>query len=255
MQHSNLITHAHLLTRLYRTARIFLHTIIGLIVASAVLPLVNIPQKRSIIQWWCGGLLRAFHIKVVTFGNLPPANTQGVMFVANHISWADIHALNSLIALRFVAKSDIQRWPIFGYLVTKANTLFIDRSKRQQAGSIVESVSESLKAGDNLCYFPEGTTSEGTQILPFKSSVLQAAINANTQIWPVAIRYINADGSINTEMAYAGNTSMIESMKMVIAQKNALVELHFLPPIQTTGNDRRTLTDAAFQVIRTKLAF
>ena len=254
MRHTNLITHAHLITRLYRTARIFLHTIIGLIVASAVLPLASIPQKRSIIKWWCGGLLRAFHIQVRTFGNLPPANTQGVMFVANHVSWADIHALNSLIPLRFVAKSDIQHWPIFGYLVTKANTLFIDRSKRQQAGRIVDTVSNSLKAGDNLCYFPEGTTSEGTQILPFKSSVLQAAINANTQIWPVAIQYVNTDGSINTEMAYAGETSMIDSMKMVIAQKSAVVELHFLPPIQAAGNNRRALTDAVFQVICVKLA-
>ena len=200
-------------------------------------------------------MLRAFHIRVRTFGNIPPANTQGIMLVANHISWADIHALNSLIPLKFVAKSDIQHWPIFGYLVTKTNnTLFIDRSKRQQAGRIVETVADSLMAGDNLCYFPEGTTSEGTQILPFKSSVLQAAINANTKIWPVAIKYVNTDGNINTEMAYAGETSMIDSMKMVIAQKNAIVELYFLPPIQAAGNDRRTLTDAAFQVIRTKLS-
>ena len=254
MQHSNLITHAHLLTRLYRAARIFLHTFIGLIVASVVLPLFNNLHKRSIIKWWCGGLLRAFHIQVRTFGCLPSANTQGVMFVANHVSWADIHALNSLIPLRFVAKSDIKNWPIFGYLVTKANTLFIDRSKRQQAGRIVETVLDSLKAGDNLCYFPEGTTSDGTHMLPFKSSVLQAAISANTRIWPVAIKYVNADDSINTEMAYAGETSMIQSMKTVIAQKNALVELHFLTPMQAAGRDRRELTDAAFNAIKAKLA-
>ena len=236
-------------------ARIFIHTITGLIVASAVLPLVNIARKRRIIQWWCGGLLRAFHIKVKTFGSLPPAGTQGVMFVANHVSWADIHALNSMIPLRFVAKSDIKDWPIFGYLVTKANTLFIDRSKRQAAGRIVETVSNSLKAGDNLCYFPEGTTSDGTHMFAFKSSVLQAAINAKSQIWPVAIRYINTDGSINTEMAYAGDTSMIDSMRQVIAQKNALVELHFLAPMQAYGRNRREITGAAFQAIKAKLAF
>ena len=246
--------HCHPLTQVYRIARIVIHTITGLIIASVVLPLFNNPHKRNIIKWWCGGLLRAFHIEVRTFGSLPPADTQGVMFVANHVSWADIHALNSLIALRFVAKSDIKDWPIFGYLAIKTNALFIDRSKRQAAGRIVENVADSLKAGDNCCYFPEGTTSDGTHLFPFKSSVLQAAINANTQIWPVAIRYINADGSINTEMAYAGETSMIESMKLVIAQKNALVELHFLSPIQAAGRDRRALTDAAFQVIKTKLA-
>jgi 1-acyl-sn-glycerol-3-phosphate acyltransferase len=254
------LQHCHSLTRAYRTARIVVHTITGLIVASAVLPLVSVQRKRSIVKWWCGGLLRAFHIQVNTFGSLPrfdneSMNTQGVMFVANHVSWADIHALNSLIPLRFVAKSDIKDWPIFGYLVTKANTLFIDRSKRQHAGRIVETVSNSLMAGDNLCYFPEGTTSDGTHMLPFKSSVLQAAINANTQIWPVAIRYINADGSINTEMAYAGETSMIESMKLIIMQKNALVELHFLSPMQATNRDRRELTDAAFQAIKAKLAY
>ena len=246
--------HCRPITRAYRISRIIVHTITGLIVASIVLPLVNSLHKRSIIKWWCGGLLRAFNIQVRTFGRLPLANSQGQMIVANHVSWADIHAVNSLIALRFVAKSDIKNWPIFGYLVTKANTLFIDRSKRQEAGRIVETVSNSLKAGDNLCYFPEGTTSDGTHIFPFKSSVLQAAINAKTQIWPVAIRYINADGGINTEMAYAGETSMIESMKLVIMQKNAVVELHFLSPIETFGRDRREITDVAFQAIKTKLA-
>ena len=246
------------LTRSYRISRIVIHTFIGLAIAAIVLPMLNKPHKLAIIKWWCGGLLRAFHIKISTFGTLPPANTQGVMFVANHVSWSDIHALNSLIALRFIAKSDIKSWPIFGYLVTKANTLFIDRNKRQEAGRIVQITAESLIAGDNLCFFPEGTTSdgsgiEGKQVLPFKSSVLQAAIDANTRIWPVALRYVNADGSINTQMAYAGDTRLIDSMSQIINQKNALVELHFLAPIQATDYDRRGLTAAAYQAISAKL--
>ena len=246
------------LTRSYRISRIVIHTFIGLAIAAIVLPMLNKPHKLAIIKWWCGGLLRAFHIKISTFGTLPPANTQGVMFVANHVSWSDIHALNSLIALRFIAKSDIKSWPIFGYLVTKANTLFIDRNKRQEAGRIVQITAESLIAGDNLCFFPEGTTSdgsgiEGKQVLPFKSSVLQAAIDANTRIWPVALRYVNADGSINTQMAYAGDTRLIDSMSQIINQKNALVELHFLAPIQAIDYDRRGLTAAAYQAISAKL--
>lgn len=251
------------LTRSYRIFRIVIHTFIGLAIAAIVLPMLNKLHKLAIIKWWCGGLLRAFHIKVSTFGTLPPANTQGVMFVANHVSWSDIHALNSLIPLRFIAKSDIKSWPIFGYLVTQANTLFIDRNKRQEAGRIVQITAESLIAGDNLCFFPEGTTSdgsgsdgsgtEGRHVLPFKSSVLQAAIDANTRIWPVALQYVNADGSINTEMAYAGDTSLIDSMSQIINQKNALVELHFLAPIQAADYDRRGLTAAAYQAISAKL--
>ncbi len=248
-----------ILTRSYRISRIVIHTFIGLAIAAIVLPMLNKLHKLAIIKWWCGGLLRAFHIKVSVFGTLPPTNTQGVMFVANHVSWSDIHALNSLIPLRFIAKSDIKSWPIFGYLVTQVNTLFIDRNKRQDAGRIVQITAESLIAGDNLCFFPEGTTSdgsgtEGRHVLPFKSSVLQAAIDANTQIWPVALQYVNADGSINTEMAYAGDTSLIDSMSRIINQKNALVELHFLAPIQAADYDRRGLTAAAYQAISAKLA-
>ncbi|MBX9676628.1 MAG: 1-acyl-sn-glycerol-3-phosphate acyltransferase [Methylotenera sp.] len=245
---------ASLVTQIYRVTRVFLHTLIGLIIASVFLPFLSKNTKLALIKWWCGGLLRAFHIKVVTFGELPPASTKSVMFVANHISWSDIHALNSKIALRFIAKSEIRSWPVFGYLVEKANTLFIDRSKRQETGKIVDITAASLISGDNLCFFPEGTTTDGQQVLPFKGSVLQAAIAANSRIWPVAIRYVNIDGSINTNMAYAGETSLIDSMHLVVKQKNATVELHFLNPINSTGKDRRHLTQAAYDAIVTKLA-
>lgn len=240
-------------TRSYRIGRIVIHTLVGLGIAAFVLPFTGKRNTLGLIQWWCGGLLRAFNIKVLTFGDTPKPNMQGVMFVANHVSWADIHALNSLIPLRFVAKSDIKNWPVFGYLVEKANTLFIERSKRQAAGRIVDTVCASLVAGDNICYFPEGTTTDGTQILPFKSSVLQAAINANTQVWPVAIRYSHDDGRINTHMAYAGETSLIESMQQVLAQANPRVEMHFLPLIDAHNQNRRDLTQAAHQAIATCL--
>lgn len=216
--------------------------------------MLNKASKQSLIKWWCGGLVRAFHIKVTISGNLPPTSTRGAMFVANHISWADIHALNSQIALRFIAKAEIKNWPIFGYLAQKADALFIDRGKRQVAGEIVGITSASLAEGDNLCFFPEGTTTDGKQVLAFKSSVLQAAINANTTVWPVAIRYVNLDGSINTEMAYAGETGLMESMLQIIKQKNALVELHFLPPIHASTQNRRDLTQQAYDAIVAKLA-
>lgn len=244
---------ASLLTRIYRICRIVIHTITGLIIAAIIFPLLKNNTKLKLTTWWCGGLLRAFGIKVKIFGSLPSAHTKGILFVANHVSWADIHALNSHIRLRFIAKSDIKNWPVFGYLVTKANTLFIDRSKRQEAGKIVATTAKSLISGDNLCFFPEGTTTDGTHILPFKSSVLQAAIVANSTVWPVAIRYVNLDGSVNTLMAYAGEASLAESMKAVLNVKNPLVELHFLAPIASENKNRRELSQQAYIEIKTKL--
>ena len=245
---------ANLLTRYYRLCRIIIHTITGLVIAAIIFPLLQSNAKLRLTTWWCGGLLRAFGIKIKTFGNLPATNIKGILFVANHVSWADIHALNSQIRLRFIAKSDIKSWPIFGYLVTKANTLFIDRTKRQEAGKIVATTAKSLMAGDNLCFFPEGTTTDGTHILPFKSSVLQAAIDANTVIWPVAIRYVYHDGSINQNMAYSGETTLVDSMKAVLNVKNPVVELHFLTRISTENKNRRELTQQAYNEIKAKLS-
>jgi 1-acyl-sn-glycerol-3-phosphate acyltransferase len=242
-----------LLTLTYRISRITIHTTIGLVIAACVLPLIDSHTKLDVIKWWCRGLLRAFNIRVITYGNLPATDIKGVMFVANHISWSDIHALNSVIPLRFIAKSDIKSWPIFGYLVQKSGTLFIDRSKRQEAGRIVEATFESLLVGDNVCFFPEGTTTDGKQVLPFKSSVLQAAINANTLIWPVAIKYLRSDGSINSAMAYAGDTTLMESMHQVLMQRDPVIELHFLTPIQANQYDRRELSSTAYLAIKDKL--
>ena len=245
---------SNLVTRIYRLTRIIIHTIVGLVIAACVFPIVQKPCKLSLTKWWCGGLLRAFGIKVRLFGDVPQHDLKGILYVANHVSWSDIHALNSVISLRFVAKSDIKDWPIFGYLVTKANTLFIDRSKRHEAAKIVDLVAQSLLQHDNLCFFPEGTTTDGTHMMPFKSSVLQAAINANTQVWPIAIRYVNSDGSINIDMAYAGDTTLIDSMKTVINIKAPVVELHFLTPINAQQQNRRDLTQLAFEAIKLKLA-
>lgn len=265
----------HFLTRYYRISRILIHTIVGLTLAALVLPIISKSSNLKLIKWWCGGLLRAFNIKVICHGQAPAANTSHTMFVANHISWSDIHSLNSVIPLRFIAKSDIKSWPVFGYLVRKSNTIFVERGKRQEAGRIVVLTKECLSAGDNVCFFPEGTTTDGTgagghgikgenkldntsglqgaPVLAFKSSVLQAAIDAKATIWPVAIRYALSDSSINTQMAYAGETTLVESMQNVLNQKNPSVELHFLTPIQADGQNRRDLTKAAYDVIVARL--
>jgi 1-acyl-sn-glycerol-3-phosphate acyltransferase len=186
-------------------------------------------------------------------GERPQLSLRSTMFVANHISWIDIHAINSVIPLRFIAKSEVSHWPVFGYLVRKSGTLFIDRSRRRDAARIVSLATKSLKHGDNVGFFPEGTTSEGTTILPFKSSIVQAAINAEAQIWPIALRFPQPDGSANTQMAYAGDTTMGESMLNILRQKNPVVELHFLSPMPARETNRQALTKAAFVAISNQL--
>ena len=248
------------LTRYFRISRIILHTLLGMAVAALAFPLSSKLFKLRLIKWWCKHLLETLNIRLVSHGHLPPPyQTAGnIMFVANHISWIDIHALNSIIPTRFIAKSDIQSWPVFGYLAKKSNVLFISREKRQDAARIVHATNHSLLDGDTLCLFPEGTTTDGTEIKPFKSSIIQGAIHANAVIWPIAFRYPLQDGNVNTEIAYAGETTLIESIQLVLQQKEIVVELHFLAPIATSeltaiDKDRRKLTSHIERSIKDKL--
>lgn len=235
------------------------HTLLGLAIATIVLPLSTVSYKARLIQWWCKNLLAAFNLKVSSHGHVPEQNTQltSTMFVANHISWSDIHAINSVITLRFIAKSEIIKWPVFGYLVSRVNTLFIDRSSKRDAKRTIDVAVKSLQAGDNLCLFPEGTTTDGTILHPFKSSLIQAAIEAKASIRPVAIRYPHPSGGANIDVAYAGETTLIESMQKILSQKQPVIELHFLKPIpaeEVAKRDRRELTWHIETLIRQHLA-
>lgn len=242
------------LTRIYRITRIVIHTLVGIGITALVLPFTKKSWRLALTRWWCKSLLNCFNIKVTTHGELPDANTSNAMFVANHISWVDIHSINSIIPLRFIAKIEVESWPVFGYLVSKSGTLFINRNIRKDAARIIEMTTSSLADGDNVCFFPEGTTTDGTHILPFKSSIVQAAINTNAILFPVAIYYPLHDKKPNIEMAYAGETTMAESMLQVLNLKKPIVELHFLAPINCEGLTRQAATKLAFEAINAELA-
>ena len=245
--------HSTKLTRAFRLTRMTIHILYGLFIAGVILQRVSAKRRNWLISRWCRELLRVLNIRIVTRGTIPDENVVGTMFVANHVSWIDIHALNSVHAVRFVAKSEIRGWPVFGWFSEKVNTLFTERTRRQDAGRMVEITADSLRVGDCLCFFPEGTTSDGTELKAFKGSLMQAAINAGSQIWPVSIRYPRADGSPNTEMAYYDNMSLLQSIKQVIAQRSPAVELHFSPPIAAQSHERRSLSLLARQAIASQL--
>ncbi|MDP2248572.1 MAG: lysophospholipid acyltransferase family protein [Nitrosomonadales bacterium] len=245
--------HASKLTQIFRSSRMVLHTLYGLFVAGLILPRLSPLHRDVVISRWSKALLDLLNIRVIVLGDIPPRNLTNTMFVANHISWVDIHALNSVHTTRFVAKAEIRKWPVFGFFATKVNTLFVEREKRHEAGKLVSSAKQALQAGDCICFFPEGTTTDGTEIKPFKGSLLQAAIDTKSNVWPFAIHYPDADNKPNTEMAYWGEMSLIESMQLIIKQRSALVVLNFASPMNAGDYDRRKLSMAAREAIVSRL--
>ncbi len=234
---------------MFRTCRMVLHTLYGVFVASIILPRLDPQQRNRAISRWSASLLDLLNIRVVAEGVVPQQVLSNTMFIANHISWVDIHALNSIHTSRFIAKSEIRQWPVFGFFATSVNTLFIDREKRHEAGKIVDTTRKALQAGDCICFFPEGTTTDGTEVKPFKGSLLQAAIEAKSEVRPFSIHYPDVEEGINTEMSYWGEMSLIESMRNVIRQKQATVVLRFADPINAADYDRRNLVSITREVI------
>lgn len=241
------------LTRIIRSTRVILHTFHGIFLCAAIFPLLSQKYKNLLISYWSRNLLKILNIQLKIEGNQPNHQVKGVMFVGNHISWLDIHVLNSILAVRFVAKSEIRRWPIFGWLAKQGNTLFIRREQKKDAVRVIETASESLMAGDCLCFFPEGTTTDGTQLLKFTSSLMQAPINAKTKIHPFAIEYLCQNGNKNVEVAFAGETTLMISIWRILSLHNSEARITFLDPISSEGHERRGLSISARHAIATHL--
>lgn len=243
------IRHTTLPVRLLRLARIGLHIAQGLFTAALVFPPATQSRRQWLTRRWSVQLLEILNVEVRVYGTPPGRELDAVMFVANHISWLDIYALNTVKPARFIAKSEVRAWPLVGWLAEKTGTLFIERGRRHDTGRIATIATQALREGHCLCFFPEGTTTDGTTMLPFKTSLLQPAINAGAHLWPLAIRYPLPDGGANTAIAYWGDVTMMQSVRAVLKQHQPVIELHFSPPLPSIGRERRALAEEARQLI------
>jgi 1-acyl-sn-glycerol-3-phosphate acyltransferase len=232
----------------WRAARIFLHLCEGVATTTLVFPRADRPRRRALTLRWSERLLRMAGLAWTVDGTLPAhGNT---LVVANHVSWLDIVVLNAVCPLRFVSKAEVGRWPLAGRLVRGAGTLFVERAWRRDTHRVTAHISEALAGGDLVGIFPEGTTSAGDTLLPFRSSLLQAAIDASARVAPIALRYVAADGGIATAVAYTGGDSFLHSFWRVCQAEGVRVEVHALPPLAAHAGDRRALAREAEAAIR-----
>jgi len=235
--------------RLFRLARIALLIAQGLLTAALVFPLITPATRGRLAQRWSVRLLEVLNINVKVCGAIPNHAVQRTMFIANHISWIDIWALYGVHPMHFIGKAEIRAWPLVGWLAEKGGTLFIERSRRRDIVRVAQAATQALRNGDCLGFFPEGTTTDGTDLLPFKTSLLQSAIDTGAVLWPLAIRYPLPDGSPNTAIAYWADITMMQSLREVLKQRQPVIELHFCPPLPTAGRERRELAQEVRQII------
>ena len=235
--------------RLARALRVSVHALAGLATTTLVFPLSGADRRRMLIQRWSVKLLALLNVDCRVQGRLS-RDAGNVLVVANHISWLDIVVLNAVCPVRFVAKADIARWPVAGSLARAGGTLFIERARRRDTHRIARSVTDALRAGDIVAVFPEGTTSHGESTLPFKSSLLQAIVDAAGEMLPLAIRYRDPRGGRSSAAAYVGDDSFMTSFWRVCATRALVVEVMPLARVPAAGRHRRALAKEAEAAIR-----
>ncbi len=208
--------------------------IFGLLSVGLAYPLMRPAARAWLNRRWSRWLMAACGLKVAFKGE--PRLEGPVLLVANHVSWIDIFVLNSARATSFVAKSEIRAWPVIGWLVAGAGTLFIERGQRHAVHAMGESMQARFKQGDAVGLFPEGTTSEGFELLPFHASLFEPARSAAVEIQPVALRFLQ-HGKRSGYAAFVGEESLVANLWRVLGVTGLAVEVVFLPPLAARHPD------------------
>ena len=223
-----------------------MHLLHGALLCAVVFRFLTPTQRQQRVGWWSRRMLRMLGIALASRGTPRGGAT---LVVANHVSWLDILAINAVQPARFVSKADVRGWPLIGWLVACGGTLFIERERKRDALRVVHQVAEALQQGQVVAVFPEGTTSEGHELLPFHANLLQAAISTATPIQPVALRFSDERHRVSPAAAYVGDTHLLHSLWMAVTAPRLRAQLSWLPAVETRHADRRALAERLQQAI------
>ena len=157
-----------------------------------------------------------------------PSDAQGVLFAANHVSYVDIVAVGSRLDVRFVAKAEVADWPLFGLLAKLSGSVFVDRDRhraQEQSGRI----SEFIGRGDRLFLFPEGTSSDGRQVLPFKSALFHGVAGSDAVLQPVTLAYPD---DADARYAWYGEMTLVPHLLDILGLPGVVVEIVCHPTVR-----------------------
>ena len=222
----------------WKGVRVLMHILMGLCTVMLVFPKLSALQKKERIQAWALVMLDRIAIKLIVSGKPPKQGP--VLLAANHISWLDIVVMLAACQCRFVSKADVRHWPLIGTLASAAGTLFIERESRRDAMRVVHHMAERLLADDVLAIFPEGTTSDGVNLLPFHANLLQAAISANAPVQPVALQFVDAGTGVRSlAPCYINDDTLLGSIWRTLTAAPLCAVVTFGDQQWALGRDRR----------------
>ncbi|MEZ5840305.1 MAG: lysophospholipid acyltransferase family protein [Hyphomicrobiales bacterium] len=189
-----------------------------------------------------------------------PGDGRPLLIAANHASWLDIVVIGALMPVSFVAKAEVDRWPVFGLLARLQRTIFVDRTRRTKTGEVASAIADRLGAGDPVVLFAEGTSSDGNRVLPFRSALLGATREAlghdGAYVQPMAISYVALNGlpmgrRERPLAAWYGDMEMLPHLWGIMKNGPIDVVVALAEPIRVDdATDRKRLANDAHARVR-----
>ena len=233
-------------------------TLVGIPVQWIALRL-NLPLRRLVPMYYHRLCLALLGVRVEVRG--APARERPLLFVANHSSWLDILVLSAVTPLVFIAKHEIERWPLVGLLAKLQRTVFVDRSRRHATDSVNREIAARMAAGDPVLLFGEGTASDGNSVLPFRTALFGAVRDAlggaeHGYVQPVSIAYTRLHGlpmgrQFRPRAAWYGDVSLMTHFWRVLREGAIDVVVTFGPAVAVDGRvDRKALARTTHDAVR-----
>jgi len=192
-------------------------------------------------RWWSRQLMHVFGFRLRRVGTPLPG---AVLFVANHVSWLDITLMHSQRIMAFVAKAEIARWPLVGWLATRAGTIYHQRGSAHSLGAVMERVVARLREGMAVGVFPEGGTGQGDRVKTFHARIFQVAADADVPVQPVALCYGDND-RMDLRVPFAPKESFGANFLRLLGGPSFEATVHFLEPVPLSDDGRRQTAETA----------
>jgi lyso-ornithine lipid O-acyltransferase len=196
------------------------------------------------LQRICRRVGRIFQLEIQAGGSIPA----GGLLVCNHLSYMDILVLASLAPSMFVAKREVKSWPVMGLLAQLGGTLFIDRQRRTHVGKVNDEIQTALDDGALVVVFPEGTSSDGRSVLPFKSSLLEPATLQKHPLTVGRLHYTLADGKNDDAVPYWGDAVFFTHLLNLLSQDKVRASVRFAPVVDH-GSKRKELAQQLHSIV------
>jgi 1-acyl-sn-glycerol-3-phosphate acyltransferase len=202
------------------------------------------------IRLWSGLLMRIFGFRLRRYGTPLPG---AALFVANHVSWIDIELMHSQRMMGFVAKAEIARWPLVGWVASRGGTIYHHRGNNDSLHGVMHQMVQRLEQGLAVGVFPEGRTLGGDRIGTFHARIFQPAVLANVPAQPVALKY-GLRGDAQTVVAFAPGENFLQNIIRLLGEPGRVAEVHFLEPVAPSEDGRSRMAQTCRERIIAAMA-